>query len=150
MYCRCSHSSFCACLNFRRCFIFSQSINLRLNDFLLHLAMFALQVVERSQKARATKRLERIKEYFYGIRHNLFPYNFIVRFTDVVIWKIGGKVKVGRFNGIAITSCALFHTLIYNAIKCPQFFTIVSLPWAAPDFFSWGSKGQGMACGGRY
>lgn len=61
------------------------------------------QVVERSQHARAEARDSRIREYFYGIRNTLFPHTFDVKFSDVKIFKIGGKQKIGKFLDSHIT-----------------------------------------------
>jgi hypothetical protein len=48
-----------------------------------------LQVVERSQNARADARDARVREYFYGLRTPLYPHSFDVRFSDAKIYKIG-------------------------------------------------------------
>ena len=49
-----------------------------------------LQVVERSKKTRAETRDVRIRNYFYGIKNNLFPHTFEVKFSEVTLFKIGG------------------------------------------------------------
>lgn len=46
-------------------------------------------VVERSQKARMETRDSKIREYFYGLRNNLYPHTFEVKFSEVKLFKIG-------------------------------------------------------------
>jgi len=46
-------------------------------------------VVERSQQLRAKTRDLRIHQYFYGVRQNLFPYTFDVKFSHILLYKIG-------------------------------------------------------------
>ena len=53
-----------------------------------------IQVVERTTKARAARRHEKIQEYFYGLGERLYPHIFDVRFSDVHIYKVGGSVFV--------------------------------------------------------
>ena len=48
-------------------------------------------MVERSQKSRIDARDAKIKEYYYGIKNSLFPHTFDVKFSEVKIFKIGGK-----------------------------------------------------------
>jgi len=46
-------------------------------------------VVERSQKLRAKTRDLRIHQYFYGVKQNLFPFTFDVKFSQIFLYKIG-------------------------------------------------------------
>ncbi|XP_074653182.1 polyribonucleotide 5'-hydroxyl-kinase Clp1-like [Tubulanus polymorphus] len=46
-------------------------------------------VVERTQQARADSRDARVRQNFYGIKNNLFPHAFEVKFSEVKIFKIG-------------------------------------------------------------
>ena len=55
--------------------------------------MLCFKVVERSQKTRMESRDGKIREYFYGIRNTLYPHTFEVKFSDVKLFKIGGKYK---------------------------------------------------------
>jgi len=50
------------------------------------------KVVERTTKARATQRHEKIQEYFYGLGERLYPHMFDVRFSDIHIYKVGGSL----------------------------------------------------------
>ena len=52
--------------------------------------MVGQQVVERSQHARAEARDMKIRDYFYGVKNNLFPHTFEVKFSEVKLFKIGG------------------------------------------------------------
>jgi len=54
--------------------------------------LFILKVVERTTKARAARRHEKIQEYFYGLGESLYPHKFDVRFTDVHVYKVGGSL----------------------------------------------------------
>ena len=53
--------------------------------------MVGEQVVERSQHARAEARDMKIRDYFYGVKCNLFPHTFEVKFSEVKLSKIGGR-----------------------------------------------------------
>ena len=59
-------------------------------------SIYFLQVVVRSKSVRRANRIERIHEYFYGKKGPLsfFPYTFDINFSDVKIYKIGGKESV--------------------------------------------------------
>ncbi|XP_041366573.1 polyribonucleotide 5'-hydroxyl-kinase Clp1-like [Gigantopelta aegis] len=46
-------------------------------------------VVERAQATRTEYRDNKVREYFYGVRNNLYPHTFDVKFSDVKIYKIG-------------------------------------------------------------
>ena len=52
---------------------------------------FFSQVVERNQHARSEARDAKVREYFYGIKNNLFPHTFDIKFSDIKIYKIGGE-----------------------------------------------------------
>ena len=54
-----------------------------------------LQVVERSRKARINSRDKTVRNYFYGPRNQLHAHGYYVNFSEVKIFKIGGKLKVG-------------------------------------------------------
>jgi Pre-mRNA cleavage complex II protein Clp1 len=43
----------------------------------------------RNRHIRAEARNMRIREYFYGAASQYFPHSFVVRFSDVKIYKIG-------------------------------------------------------------
>ena len=49
------------------------------------------QVVERNSQLRSDTRDAKIREYFYGRRTALYPHTFDVKFSEVHIFKIGGK-----------------------------------------------------------
>ena len=49
------------------------------------------KVVERTTKARAARRHEKIQEYFYGLGERLYPHVFDVRFSEVHVYKVGGS-----------------------------------------------------------
>lgn len=46
-------------------------------------------VVERNQHARSEARDAKVREYFYGLKNNLFPHTFEVKFSDIKLYKIG-------------------------------------------------------------
>ncbi|XP_023931897.1 polyribonucleotide 5'-hydroxyl-kinase Clp1-like [Lingula anatina] len=46
-------------------------------------------VVERSKETREESRDNRIRQYFYGKKNDLFPHTFEVKFNEVKIYKIG-------------------------------------------------------------
>lgn len=48
----------------------------------------------RSQETRRTGRDDRVRAYFYGRKTNFFPHIFEVKFADIKIFKIGGKLLV--------------------------------------------------------
>jgi len=52
------------------------------------------KVVERTTKARAARRHEKIQEYFYGLGERLYPHIFDVRFSDIHIYKVGGSLYI--------------------------------------------------------
>ena len=72
-----------------------------------------LQVVERSKKTRAETRDVRIRNYFYGIKNNLFPHTFEVKFSEVTLFKIGGMTSpaVHRMLPIAYAISCMAYTL---------------------------------------
>ncbi|KAL3831762.1 hypothetical protein ACJMK2_023469 [Sinanodonta woodiana] len=49
-------------------------------------------VVLRSQSHRGDTREKKIREYFYGPKHCLFPHTFEVKFSEVKLFKIGAPV----------------------------------------------------------
>ncbi|CAH1788632.1 unnamed protein product, partial [Owenia fusiformis] len=49
-------------------------------------------VVERSRERRMQARDDKIREYFYGIKQQLYPHSFEVPFSTVKIFKIGAPV----------------------------------------------------------
>lgn len=49
-------------------------------------------MVVRSTETRRGARDDRVRNYFYGIKGNFYPHSFEVRFADVKIFKIGGKL----------------------------------------------------------
>jgi polyribonucleotide 5'-hydroxyl-kinase len=46
-------------------------------------------VVSKSQELRTNTRNTRIREYFYGVKSNFYPYSFDVKFNDAKIFRIG-------------------------------------------------------------
>lgn len=51
-------------------------------------------MVVRSQETRRGARDDRVRNYFYGKKLNFYPHIFEVRFTDIKIFKIGGKFTI--------------------------------------------------------
>lgn len=49
-------------------------------------------MVVRSTETRRGTRDDRVRNYFYGIKRNLYPHSFVVQFFDIKIFKIGGKL----------------------------------------------------------
>ena len=41
---------------------------------------------------RRTSRDNRVRDYFYGKKSNLYPHIFEVKFSEIKIFKIGGKL----------------------------------------------------------
>ncbi len=60
--------------------------------YLQHVYILYMQVVVRSREFRKMSRHQATREYFYGKKsHRLFPFSFEVSFSDVQLFKIGGK-----------------------------------------------------------
>ena len=57
------------------------------------ISIVKFQVVERSQHARAEARDQKIREYFYGVKSNLFPHTFDIKFNEIKLFKIGGNYQ---------------------------------------------------------
>lgn len=55
--------------------------------------LYLVQVVVRTREFRRKTREDVVREYFYGKKpHPLSPFSFEVSFSDVEIFKIGGRV----------------------------------------------------------
>jgi len=72
------------------------------------------KVVERTTKARAAQRHNKIKEYFYGLGERLYPHTFDVRFSDIHIYKVGG----GSFCTLFILLLNVWVVFIYLNLNC--------------------------------
>ena len=59
-------------------------------------------MVVRSTETRRSARDDRVRNYFYGIKGNFYPHSFEVRFADIKIFKIGGKLLLNTFNWLII------------------------------------------------
>ena len=57
-----------------------------------------LQVVVRTQETRRNTRDDKVRQYFYGPKGNLYPHSFTVSFADIKIFKIGGEEARGGDN----------------------------------------------------
>jgi len=88
-------------------FLVSALLNTCIWEMLTIFLICALsKVVERTTKARAARRHEKIQEYFYGLGERLIPHTFDVRFSDIHIYKVGGSFSYSVIN----TLCRLlFH-----------------------------------------
>ena len=53
-------------------------------------------VVAREEKARSRLRDTKIRHYFYGVRNDLSPQPKSVKFSDIVVYKIGGGPQAPR------------------------------------------------------
>ena len=70
------------------------SQKLRFQDFVkFRNKTFLKQVVVRTQETRRSGRDDRVREYFYGSKGNLYPHSFTVSFADIKIFKIGGEIN---------------------------------------------------------
>lgn len=49
-------------------------------------------MVTKSPEVRTQTKYNRMREYFYGVRSNLYPYNIDIRFSDFKIFKIGAPM----------------------------------------------------------
>ena len=67
----------------------------------------------RSRAVRRSIRNERIREYFYGKKGLLsfFPYTFDIKFSDIMIYKIGGEIVIG------ICTCIRMPILVYKCLS---------------------------------
>ena len=80
-----------------------------------------IQVVERTTKARAARRHEKIQEYFYGLGERLYPHIFDVRFSDIHIYKIGGSIFVYftyQYCVPVLLKMFMFFFKFIDAVKC--------------------------------
>ena len=68
--------------------------------------MPVFQVVERSQKLREKYRDSKIRQYFYGVKTQLYPHTFEVPFNEIKLYKIGGEYST-------------FHQIIQNFVDAP-------------------------------
>ena len=59
-------------------------------------------MVVRSTETRRSARDDRVRNYFYGIKGNFYPHSFEVRFADIKIFKIGGKLLLNTFKWLII------------------------------------------------
>ena len=50
-------------------------------------------MVPRSQAIRKAARMQRVREYFYGVRGDLQPQAQTVRFEELSIFRVGGGPK---------------------------------------------------------
>ncbi|PKA66183.1 Protein CLP1 like [Apostasia shenzhenica] len=53
-------------------------------------------VVSRNPKFRQKSRGQRIREYFYGLLNDLSPHSNIVNFSDISVYRIGGRPQAPR------------------------------------------------------
>jgi polyribonucleotide 5'-hydroxyl-kinase len=61
-------------------------------------------VVERSTNLRAASRHDLVRQYFYGLRHNLYPHIYDVRFSDVHIYKVGAPALPDSMLPLGMTA----------------------------------------------
>ena len=53
---------------------------------------------------RRNSRDNRVRDYFYGKKSNLYPHIFEVKFSEIKIFKIGGKLIQRGYTWLVVTS----------------------------------------------
>lgn len=77
-------------------------------------------VVPKSQELRTNTKNTRIREYFYGLKSNFYPYSFDVKFNDAKIFRIGTPNLPDSLLPVGM-SREENNTRVYRITPCESF-----------------------------